>query len=164
MDGFNCAVVDPRRTDHSKLTKTALWYLDHPKERKKQAKEGQSMALLALEPPFKVPIHFKVYLDNEFLQAFGAPLASSAWHDFWTRAIARADAEEGTKGHHQPNHAEANSMVADRILDAVKAKSLLKSACVVVGFHPDQATEACIDLALILKNPVRRVPLLRFSK
>ena len=153
VEGFNCAVVDPRRTDHSKLTKIALWYLDHPKERKKQASEGQSMALLALKPPFKVPTHLKVYLDDEFLQAFDTPLASSAWHDFWTRAIARADAEEGTKGHHQPQHAEANPWVADRILDSGQAKSLLQSACLVVGFHPDQATEACIDLALTLKIP-----------
>ena len=38
-----------------------------------------------------------------------------------------------------------------RILDPLEARNLLASATMIIGFHPDQATEAVIDMALLLR-------------
>ena len=47
---------------------------------------------------------------------------------------------------------------ADDSLDAAAALDLFLQARLIVGFHPDQATEACIDLARVLGIPWAVVP------
>ena len=42
--------------------------------------------------------------------------------------------------------------------DASRAWQILSTLRLVIGFHPDQATEACVDLAQVLKVPVCIVP------
>lgn len=44
------------------------------------------------------------------------------------------------------------------IEDASRAWQMLSALRLVIGFHPDQATEACVDLAQVLKVPVCIVP------
>jgi hypothetical protein len=96
----------------------------------------------------------QLYLDAELLTALEIPAKNSvAWCKFWEDATARAKAEEGKKGHHQPASKVGDSAVSGRVECAVQARELLKSACVIVGFHPDQATEPCIDLALSMRIP-----------
>ena len=41
---------------------------------------------------------------------------------------------------------------------AVESLALLRSAAVLVGFHPDQATEPCVDFALRRRIPFVVVP------
>ena len=75
--------------------------------------------------------------------------AGLQWASFWSKATARAKAEElAPPGHHQP---APDAPAASKT--AAAAADLLLRAQLVVGFHPDQATEASIDLALLLALP-----------
>ncbi|CAK0825715.1 unnamed protein product [Prorocentrum cordatum] len=170
-DGIDAVVVDPRRTDHSKLERTALWYSRNPAAAAEQAvggeaSEGQCLAQLALQPPYAAPGHLRCHLDAGLLAALEQSESDpAAWDSdvFWEAASARAlEEEERARGHHQPPPADAAAAGA-RVADAARARELLTSARLVVGFHPDQATEvsaaqlrsaqACVDLALALGVP-----------
>ena len=151
-DGLDAVIIDPRRTNHSKLERTALWYTQHPAEREVQAHAGQALAALALAPPFVAPRHIRVFLDAEFLAALVHDSTSATFTGWWARAGRRAEAGEGTKGHHQPIKCTSAEPVG-RVADAVEAHNILTNARLILGFHPDEATEPCIDLALATKTP-----------
>jgi hypothetical protein len=50
------------------------------------------------------------------------------------------------------------------VLDPIRAHNLITSAKLVVGFHPDQATEPCIDLAIAMRKPFVVCPCCVFPK
>jgi hypothetical protein len=157
-DTIDSVVVDPRRTDHTKMVRTALWRHEHPKEAAEQindaqAREGQLRPRLVLEPPFLTPRHLRVFLDDAIIAALETSGDEAAWRNFWEGATARAEADEGKKGHHQPLRDESGDGEVGRVTNAAQARELLKSARLIVGFHPDQATEPCIDLAIALRIP-----------
>ena len=81
---------------------------------------------------------------------------------YWPRAIQRATAFQqqsgccttatttATDNHEQQQ--QTTTMTADEALQTILSTKL------IVGFHPDQATEACFDLALLLRVPYCVVP------
>ena len=173
VDGVDAVVVDPRLTDHSKLTRTAQWYADNPIAARAQAAagsggtDGQALARLApmLTPPWQIPRHLQTFLDADLLGALAAstrtgtpgdagpdPTPEAGWAEFWAAASRRADNEVGSKGHHQPA-GWIGSGASGRVTDAATARTLFTSSTLVVGFHPDQATEPCVDLALANRVP-----------
>jgi hypothetical protein len=50
------------------------------------------------------------------------------------------------------------------VLDPIRAHNLITSAKLVVGFHPDQATEPCVDLAIAMRKPFVVCPCCVFPK
>ena len=129
-DGSDLVVVDPRVTDHSKIAKTALWCAGNPREAEEQASKGQPLAALELRPPFAAPWHLQTFLDSQLLetlfqeaQQHTAPRTCSSssssssslgdleagWARLWDSATAVAEAEVGTKGHHQPGRTSSDA-------------------------------------------------------
>jgi hypothetical protein len=106
-DGVDSCVVDPRRTDHTKLERQAQWLLDNPKAAAEQIlTTGQLMPQLALTPPFRTPKHLRLFVDASLLEVLLSKkhdTQQQRWEQFWNDASARAEAEDtGTKLHHQP--------------------------------------------------------------
>jgi hypothetical protein len=165
--GWDAVVVDPRRTDHSKLVRTATWRAEHPVEAEGQA-GWEGFAGLSLAPPFRSPRHLRLFFDEALLSALRCGPSADEWLDFWTAASERAEAEEAEgKGHHQPAglHAGRSGVGKEgRVTDAREAHATLTSARLLVGFHPDQATEPCIDFALATKTPFVVCPCCVFPK
>ena len=65
------------------------------------------------------------------------------WKNYWKTAL---------------QHQMVNNDGNDLFSDPVTAWNLFRSAKLIVGFHPDQATEACMDLAILLGIPFCVVP------
>jgi hypothetical protein len=70
-------------------------------------------------------------------------------------------------GHHQPKQEQPlapqlQPTKSDRVRGAVEALRLLSAPRLVMGFHPDQATDAVVDLALALRVPFAVVPCCTF--
>ena len=57
---------------------------------------------------------------------------------------------EGVRKSHSKGCQEIKIEGSSTIIDPQKGLKVLLGTKLVVGFHPDQATEACIDLALLL--------------
>ena len=153
-DDLDVVIVDPRRSNHSKLERTALWYTQHPAAREAQAQAGQALAVLALAPPFVAPRHIRIFLDTNGLAVLLKQDSTSAtFNDWWARAGRRAEAGEGTLGHHQPITSTPTEAAIGRVTDAVEAHNILTNARLILGFHPDEATEPLVDLALATQTP-----------
>ena len=188
-DGVDSCVVDPRRTDHTKLERQAQWCMDNPKSAAEQIlTTGQLMPQLALTPPFRTPKHLRLFVDASLLEVLLSKkhdTQQQRWEQFWNDASARAEAEDtGTKLHHQPkpklkpskqiksttakvalNQIAARvNTEAGRVLNAAEAHSLLTSASLLCGFHPDEATDSLVDLALAFRVPFALVPCCWFPK
>ncbi len=58
----------------------------------------------------------------------------------------------------------ASTLLSNEIHNSQTALSTILSANLIVGFHPDQATEAMVDLALLLRVPFAVVPCCVFPK
>ena len=79
------------------------------------------------------------------------------WASYWASASARAEAElAAPMAHHSAPAAGAAQAAVVGTPD--EALSTLERTRLVVGFHPDQATEAAVDLALALRVPFAVVP------
>eukprot|EP00756_Hemistasia_phaeocysticola_P052566 Hpha_TRINITY_DN27820_c0_g1::TRINITY_DN27820_c0_g1_i1::g.194065::m.194065 len=179
-DGVDAVVVDPRVTDFTKLQKTAQWHHDHRHEDLASlvAARGPQgpLAELRLAPPFRAARHLRTFLDQALLDALhaaagvslegkeavkGADTGAEAWAAFWSGATERSAAlEERALGHHQPPASAAASAAtaAGRITSAEEALRVLLAPGLLLGFHPDEATEPLVDLALALRRPFAVVP------
>ncbi|CAJ1343961.1 unnamed protein product [Effrenium voratum] len=162
-DHVDAVVVDPRKTDHSKIARTALWHHETTRDEDVQsltvARGPQGpMRALGLQPPFRSPRHLRVFMDAELLENCMQP--EGDWAAFWAEARLRAERVEPC-GHHQPPDA---GTAEAHIADAAEALEVIRSCGLILGFHPDQATEACIDLALTLQRPFAVCPCCVFPK
>lgn len=85
------------------------------------------------------------------------PPGIGGWASYWASASARAEAElAAPMAHHSAPAAGAAQAAVVGTPD--EALSTLERTRLVVGFHPDQATEAAVDLALALRVPFAVVP------
>ncbi|CAE7559528.1 Dnah7 [Symbiodinium sp. KB8] len=166
-DAADAVVVDPRVTDHTKISRTAMWHFetrdwDIGDLRTERGPQGPLRAL-RLEPPFAVPRHLRVFMDHDLLAA----RQSAAWEDFWTQASNKAEAlTERGAGHHQSSEQAQSQGVlrAQRIQDPAEAATVLESCSLILGFHPDQATEPAVDLAVQQQIPFAVCPCCVFPK
>ena len=163
-------VVDPRpRTNHTHILKSIQYLKDHPDELKERAiphrPTHQPLAKLLNDDgkkkntPYRSPLHLRLLVNNDLVQAVRDYLENGkhnnnmeAWRDFWKRAMDKTAHETGVPS------AQEEESTTTTMLDADCALQLLLQTNLVVGFHPDQATEACIDLALLLHVPYCVVP------
>eukprot|EP00434_Breviolum_minutum_P012049 symbB.v1.2.010621.t1/scaffold696.1/size260109/14 len=107
-DGLDAVVVDPRVTDHTKITRTALWHYQtrHEDAESIASTRGPQGPLrqLDLQPPFRHPRHLRVYMDRLTRCCDQELLKHShceeEWMPFWTQASQKAE-QTGPCGHHQ---------------------------------------------------------------
>ncbi|KAL7482289.1 hypothetical protein ACHAW6_007954 [Cyclotella cf. meneghiniana] len=85
----------------------------------------------------------------------------SSWDEYWKLEADRIASNKTYYGGTAPkrrsndaNDCKANNQIEDSRI-AIEA---LRSLDLIVGFHPDQATEAAIDLAILLRIPFAVVP------
>ena len=152
-------VVDPRYTDHSKIASTAYWYATHPEERLEHAAQGhQLLPKLNLQPPFQAPFHLRMFFDDRLLEAL-RPHNQPKWSMFWQESCQRVEILDSTfKEHHKKKAPTANNeggmVVEAHIIDSAdQAWEIFQSTSLVIGFHPDEASDACVDFALERKLP-----------
>jgi hypothetical protein len=213
-DGLESVVVDPRITDHKKLTGTCEWLEGHPVEKltwsDPSSKQFQPLTLLRIQQPFLPAKHIRMFMDQECVDMLPPSSIGHTfkdvdvsttvvntpcveWDDFFRRATVRAEEVEGTLAHHQPkkkrprletsaetskdidndkdSHIEGNGATIDnneavdgRITCSKEALRVFHSAKLLVGFHPDEATEAIIDMAVQNRIPFVIVPCCVFPK
>merc|ERR1712176_1336557 len=108
--------------------------------------------------------HLRIFMDSDLITHLQEmdkhgddEECEKSWKCFWNQAHARALSLD-PPAHHQPRDIALPLDAANCIQDAEEASRLLKSACLILGFHPDQATEPCIDLALWLRIPFAVCP------
>lgn len=171
VDKFCSIVVDPRTTDHSQLNKTVAWLRENPglaAERavpsRKQGYQPLGGIIHQLPCPTLSVQHLPIFFDQALLRAVAGAAGGDGdqiieegeteqciWSVYWSAAMKRV--QELELGQHQKLHAGETKVANDeqQILDPEEALASIKQAQLIVGFHPDQATEACIDMALLLK-------------
>jgi hypothetical protein len=173
---------DPQ--DHKKIAGTAGWHW------RRHRGGGDAAALAALEaargpqgrlaalglagPPFRVARHIRAFLDAPLLAELASARAAAAaarvatvvtpaWERAWEAATERAETLAAC-GHHQPpSTTKAASTLSSRVVSAGGALRLLTAPQLIVGFHPDQATDHAVDLALALRVPFAVVPCCTFA-
>lgn len=176
VDGLNPIVCDPRVTKHTHLLRGVSFLLENPEEAAFRAEPGRDthQPLAALIPKlrefcdnegeFKEPSHLRIHVDSNLVEAITDALSQlgngsdvftsspSSWENYWENATANAEAATPL------GHREFDDDTTGRISDSLSALRAILGTTLIVGFHPDQATEACVDLALVLRVPFAVVP------
>lgn len=163
VDNAVSVVVDPRVTKNH-LIKSVNFLRANPDLAKERAVPGRPthQPLAELVPKlqgkdtFQTPQHLRILMDQDLVDAVRAvrtnPADHDSWDEYWARAT-RKGRETQTLGYQ-----EDISLSENEIAGATSALNMILSTRLVVGFHPDQATDACIDLAMLLNVPYCVVP------
>jgi len=169
VDGIDSIVADPRLTNHTHLIKSVDFLLQHPEEAAVRAIPNRPthQPLATLIPTlstkkgsFQVPKHLRLFVDSELVDAVRETLERhdatnnnpthmdrmTPWEVYWSRSITRGT-QATTLGYQESGHSPS------QIIDSWVAWRTIRSLRLIVGFHPDQATEPCIDLAILLGIP-----------
>ena len=178
-DHFNAVVVDPRLPDHDKIATTCAWYAQHQDEAAEQAASGQALARLKLQPPYKAPQHLSLFFEEELLQVLSQESRQQeAFETYWNdtrRRIqkletkfpshwkSRSSSNNNSSSNNKKNAATSPRIPPGIVNDPKEAWSILNNVSLVVGFHSDQATDACLDFALQRRLPFCIVPCCVFT-
>lgn len=165
MDGVNSVVVDPRITKNHHILRSIQYLRDHPEHAQERAISGRAtyQPLATLLPKlqgrilFDIPRHLRLLVNQELVSAIQEYKDNGdfeQWQRYWDIATKQAlDAQplgykekEGENDHGTLLH------------DASEALQTILSTELVLGFHPDQATDSAIDLAILLDVPFCIVP------
>jgi hypothetical protein len=164
VDDVDSVVVDPRVTKNH-LIKSVRFLREHPEEATLRAIPDRPtyQPLAALMPKlegkenFPSSRHLRILVDADLVSAIrsfrrGEANGMDKWKIYWNEALKRGrDA--------QPlGYREDETCSEGKITDAKDVLDTILSAKLIVGFHPDQATDASIDLALELGIPFCVVP------
>lgn len=166
VDGLTSIVVDPRITKCDHFSKSIAYLRAHPDEALKRAIPNRpthqplASILPALEGrlDFIPPRHFRILVDHTLLEAVRAVKRGDPeqmyviWDHYWIRAL-ESGSKANTLGYQEESHGSYH-----QILNSKEALDLLLSCRLVIGFHPDQATDYCIELADELGIPFTLVP------
>lgn len=154
VDQMESVVVDPRvTTNHQHLLRSLAYLKEHPKDCIERAiphrPTHQPLARLVqhLQEPYQRPKHLRLLVNNGLIEALRAYLDSKdelQWAAYWRLAL--EEARQSQPLGYFENEIESSAT----IVDPQEGLTALLDTTLVVGFHPDQATEACIDLALLL--------------
>lgn len=185
VDDLQSVVVDPRRTINH-IDKSVAYLRMRPEECRKRAMAGlhtyQPIAALmpqleAKDFRMQTPAHLRIFVDEDLVQALEEAVAVVAvnatasvnkeqdcimakWGDYWERASRKTVGfitPTGKNDFSVDMEGDAASS-ENSIADARSALDLILRARLIVGFHPDQATDYCFKLAEILQVPVCVVP------
>ena len=184
-DGYRSVVLDPRITKNRHIVKSIRYLRDHPEEVKKRIVPGLPtyQPLAALLPKFdgkelselQSPQHMRILVDKDLVEAVkrykqeesSGKEADESWENYWDQAQAKGKEATplGYKEEEEEEVACATGITKDPkntksgpIASAVDAIKTIMEAKLVVGFHPDQATDYAIELARVLRVPFAVVP------
>lgn len=164
VDDIVSVVLDPRG-DVSKcaIPRSVQYLKEHPKEAKRRAVPGfpthQPLATLISKlmhkNEFVAPKHLTIHLDQEFVDKIRSVVSKeqdchAGWTAFWLRRM--------EEQHFLVKDSSIYSTKDTNIINAMDALQTVLSAKLVAGFHPDQATDYCVQLAEILDVPFCIVP------
>jgi hypothetical protein len=165
IHGVDSVVVDPRVTRHEHILRSVEYLRRYPKEALERAVSGlpSHQPLAALMPrcqhisDFQIPQHLRILVDDDLVYAIRNVRGNEdscpiVWEEYWAAATRKA-LETNTQGYR-----EARRRTKQQIVDADEALQIILQTRLVVGFHPDQATDACFDLAIELQVPFCIVP------
>lgn len=135
------------------------------------------------------PRHLRLLVNEDLVEALSFYIASGdfeKWSSFFRRALvtgARSNPLFGSSSQSKsaphsgillPGRTTPSDVVRDRneddprnrgsVQDAQEALSLLLNVRLVVGFHPDQAVDYCLELAALLNVPFCVVPCCVFPR
>ena len=170
VDGWNSIVVDPRVTKADHILRSIQYLREHPDEAKERAIPDLPtyQPLAALLPQlddvtsFQPPRHFRIFVDAALvraIQTFKQDQDETKWNIYWEEATNRAQDAQPI------GHSEVTSSTESAtIQEGSEALRLLLCTKLIMGFHPDQATDPAIDLALLLGVPYCIVPCCVFPR
>jgi hypothetical protein len=163
VDGIPSIVLDPRG-DVSKcaIPRSVQYLKNNPAEANQRAVPGlpthQPLAVLmphlTEKVDFMLPQHVPICLDQELVDkirkiVYQQEDAHQEWQIYWNDKIR----------HHLLDIDRTTILTTNTaIIDAENALQTILGTALVVGFHPDQATDYCIELAQVLDVPFCVVP------
>ena len=185
-DGYRSVVLDPRITKNRHIVKSIQYLRDYPEEAKKRVVPGLPtyQPLAAILPKFEgkelqAPQHMRILVDEDLVDAVknytckqeesssggggsngGNDDNNKCWEKYWRQAQARGK-EATPLGYKEEEVActkDPKKTKIGPITSAVGAIETILEAKLVVGFHPDQATDHAIELARALRVPYAVVP------
>lgn len=146
-------------------------------ERRKKQKNGDGQYDLSR------PFHLRIHVDDKLVETvksvFGSDEHSDQermgiWDDYWQAETCRIESYKAVYGGTPSTTEQSNQEKEEsdggaqkqkqQITDARSAYDVIRSLDFIAGFHPDQATEAAVDLALFLKIPWAVVPCCVFPR
>ncbi len=115
------------------------------------------------------PKFMRIHVDETLIEALRRTVLHDGndddgdlriWDEYWESERRHIDSDNVYHGGTVPRTATGRTNDAEnsRITDSRSALELFRSLDMVVGFHPDQATEASVDLAILLGIPFVVVP------
>ena len=163
VDGFDSVVADPRITKQIHLIRSVDFLRRNPLEAERRAVPGlptfqplaKVMPQLKDTETFAKPRHLRLLVDQDLVNAVAEYLRTKSmedWKKYWLRASEKA-LQTQTLGYEEPSDSSVN-----QIIDPTLALHIILDIRLVIAFHPDQATEAAVDLALALSVPFCVVP------
>ncbi|KAL7432321.1 hypothetical protein ACHAXM_005448 [Skeletonema potamos] len=187
FDRINSIIADPRVPNHKSLIKSTEFLLAHPDEAAVRAVEGKSshQPLAKLLPRLiencikrlnmSSPLHLRIHVDDNLLETVKSVCSSkkldeeermSIWNEYWRQEKLRVESNKAVYGgtpstsdQNDPQQSDDGAQkTKQQITDSRNALDTITTLDYILGFHPDQATEAAIDLALFLKCPFAVVP------
>lgn len=161
VDGYNSVVADPRLTKEVHLLRLVDFLRQNPLEAERRAVPGLPtfQPLAKLMPQIKDkktffrPRHLRTLVDQDLVNAVTEYQRTQSLGD-WKRFWSTASAKTALCGDDEAS----DTTSANQITDPVFALQTILNIRLILGFHPDQATEAAVDLALVLSVPFCIVP------
>ncbi|EJK65168.1 hypothetical protein THAOC_14011 [Thalassiosira oceanica] len=173
--GINSIIADPRTPNFRRLFKSVQFLLNYPEECELRAEENrpthQPLARLLMQlqqstndANIDAPSYMRIYVDETLVEMLRSVISREEanlerWDEYWN---GRRDSIEANSVHYGGTAPRDASSLSERcgnqIRDPRRALEALLGLDFVCGFHPDQATEAAVDLALLLKKPFAVVP------
>mmetsp|Transcript_24793 Transcript_24793/g.44567 ORF Transcript_24793/g.44567 Transcript_24793/m.44567 type:complete len:336 (-) Transcript_24793:357-1364(-) len=188
VDGINSIIADPRIPNHRRLVKSVNFLINHPEEAEIRSVEGipTHQPLAKLLPRLLAnhgittkseistgisgndclnitsPNFMRIHVDNTLIYALrkAADDDLRVWDKYWEEEQRRIESNQIYHGGTPPKTAagQMDNTENSHITNSRIALEIFQSLDLIVGFHPDQATEASIDLALLLGIPFIVVP------
>ena len=183
IDQYQSIVMDPRCTINH-IEKSVDYLRRFPDECQKRSIPHIStyQPLAALMPrleqngyQMESPGHLRIFVDDELVQTLRLimkkkgtdPTTNSEyfhddeWDRYWTKATQRTTHHIHPSGKNDfslDDGQVSSSSHNKTITHAATALQYIRQAKLIVGFHPDQATDSCFELAQLLNIPVCVVP------
>lgn len=168
VDQLHSVVVDPRLTK-THIVKSVQWLREHPDQARERAIPHLPtyQPLAALLPTlegtdtFVSPKHLRILVDQHLIEAvrkYQQTGSMEEWKTYWERAMT-IGREVQTLGYE-----ESFTNDGCEIQSADVALQTILKTKLILGFHPDQATDPALDLALALRIPYCIVPCCVFPK
>lgn len=194
MDGIESVIIDPRLASHRRLENSLKYLLDHPEEaanrsiRDTPTHQPLAAVILQKQHPNNLPSEsnltttrrprqVRIHVNENFLKAVGQKLVNkpqqvddqtsasicTPWSQYVKDHIIHHDSTIPDSEKHNSNNADQEG-AGECVTNPDEIFDIIRRAKLIVGFHPDQATEPCMDLAHLLNVPFAICPCCVFPK